>query len=358
MSTFDILHKIKKGIISIFRKRWKRYFYWMKRLLDICNYNVYIIGVPEHTNLGDSAIAVAEIEFLKKCGINEKKIKCITEPEFRKDFQIIKKYISKNSLICLLGGGNMGNQWKIEEESRRKMLAIFSDNPCIIFPQTLYYCGKNKEKDERDSIPYYINHHHLTMIAREKQSYVKMKELYSNINILLTPDIVLSTTMHDWGVIRQKRKDVLFCIREDEEKQVDNVVWKNLEVFLLSKNMNCSRTDMHSTEDIIEDKRRIYITDKMQQFCSAQLVITDRLHGMIFAAITGTPCIVFNNYNYKIKGTYDWISYLKYIKYVETIEEAKSFIPSLLEMNECQYDLSPLIPYFTKISQVIKELCL
>ena len=61
----------------------------------------------------------------------------------------------------------------------------------------------------------------------------------------------------------------------------------------------------------------------MQEFCDAKLVITDRLHGMIFAAISETPCIVFSNYNHKVGGTYEWIKQLPYIRYVENMGEAK-----------------------------------
>lgn len=42
--------------------------------------------------------------------------------------------------------------------------------------------------------------------------------------------------------------------------------------------------------------------NKYIKFRECELVITDRIHGMIFAAITGTPCIALSNY--KIKGTY------------------------------------------------------
>ncbi len=37
------------------------------------------------------------------------------------------------------------------------------------------------------------------------------------------------------------------------------------------------------------------LNSKFAEFLSSGLVITDRLHGMIFAAITGTPCIALDN---------------------------------------------------------------
>ena len=76
---------------------------------------------------------------------------------------------------------------------------------------------------------------------------------------------------------------------------------------------------------------------------------------MIFAALTGTPCIVFSNYNHKVKGTYEWISYLPYVKYAETAEEAILYIPELLQMKNCHYDSTPLKPYFEKLAEIVKR---
>jgi len=49
-------------------------------------------------------------------------------------------------------------------------------------------------------------------------------------------------------------------------------------------------------------------------------VITDRLHGMIFAFITGTPAIVLPNNNGKIEHSYDWISECGYICFLRSVE--------------------------------------
>ena len=76
---------------------------------------------------------------------------------------------------------------------------------------------------------------------------------------------------------------------------------------------------------------------------------------MIFAAITGTPCIVFSNYNHKVKGTYDWISYLSYIKYVENVEEAINILPSLLEVKDCVFDNTSLMKYYDKMACIVKK---
>lgn len=55
-----------------------------------------------------------------------------------------------------------------------------------------------------------------------------------------------------------------------------------------------------------------------------KVVVTDRLHCMIFCAITQTPCVVLPNSNHKIKGTYEaWLSHLPYLVYMDELDTAQ-----------------------------------
>ena len=54
------------------------------------------------------------------------------------------------------------------------------------------------------------------------------------------------------------------------------------------------------------------------------MVITDRLHGMIFCAITETNCIVLDSKSPKLRGCYEWISHLGYIRFVSNTDELES----------------------------------
>ena len=74
---------------------------------------------------------------------------------------------------------------------------------------------------------------------------------------------------------------------------------------------------------------------QMEQVC---LVVTDRLHGMVFAAITATPCVVLDNYNHKIRETYKWLEHLPYIRYVSELQELNIAIQELRELTQCTYD--------------------
>ena len=43
------------------------------------------------------------------------------------------------------------------------------------------------------------------------------------------------------------------------------------------------------------------VSSELQKFAARQVVVTDRLHGLIFALITHTPCVVMSAFNHKIR---------------------------------------------------------
>lgn len=251
----------------------------------------------------------------------------------------------------------MGDQWFAEEALRQEFIVKRISSKPVIFPQTIFYSDTESGQAKlQASIPIY-NDSNVTIVAREKQSFDIMQKVYPSATILLTPDIVLSSTMDDYGAVQAERNGVLFVTRSDPEKSVSDTTWEQLEKTVTQYGKACRHTDMYSDEPVTKENRAELVRQKMQEFCSAELVITDRLHGMVFAALTGTPCVVFSNYNHKVKGTYDWIRYLPYIRYVETVEEAKSAIPELLAMKNCKFDNTPLLPYFEKLAEVVREKC-
>ncbi|MGU9505010.1 polysaccharide pyruvyl transferase family protein, partial [Bacillus paralicheniformis] len=52
-------------------------------------------------------------------------------------------------------------------------------------------------------------------------------------------------------------------------------------------------------------------------FSKADLVVTDRLHGMLFSILTRRPCLVFANNNHKIESTIStWLQDVRSVKLV------------------------------------------
>ena len=62
-------------------------------------------------------------------------------------------------------------------------------------------------------------------------------------------------------------------------------------------------------------------------------MITDRLHGMIFAAITQTPCIVLDSLSHKLRGCYEWLKDLDYILFADSVDEIPAMMEKLMSVH-------------------------
>lgn len=352
----DILYPLRRlhGWLVQKRREYDAKTAFQRYLQEKTEMKFLIPGTPEHTNLGDSAIVLAQKAFLIRCGFQEKDIREITFSQYFRYRHKIPRWAGTPVCVTHLGGGNMGSQWPEEEKLHRMIVQDFPDANMIIFPQTIFY-DENAEAQKAASIPIYNRKRNLVMIARETRSFDLMQDLYPETTIHLFPDIVLSATMDTFGAKKQMRKGVLLCMRSDLEQSVTDTERSIIEHAVVETGKMYRYMDMHSDRAVSVETRQDMVRGKMEEIASAELMITDRLHGMIFAAITGTPCIVFNNYNHKIRGTYEWLRHLPYIRFAESADEVDNLLPELLAMENCKFDNTPLLPYFDKLAEVVRN---
>lgn len=99
------------------------------------------------------------------------------------------------------------------------------------------------------------------------------------------------------------------------------------------------------------------LSNKIQQFAEAQLVITDRLHGMILCILSGTPCLVLPNSNHKIRQTYlNWLKDHPRVIFVEieNFTQVPKYIDQLLSQPRGNLTDSPV--ELTQYKPLIKAL--
>ena len=358
----DILYPLRclHGQLHEKRLESEREFQKRKMLKRSTRDTIFLLGTPVHPNIGDSAIAMAELFFLRRILPSNVQIMEVMEDVFRNHRALVDQRIRMTGDLPILwhGGGNMGDLWVEQELMRREALEAYSGRRIISFPQTIYFSDTEKGRSLSEaSIPFYNGRTGLTLTAREKRSFEIMKTLYPDTDMYLMPDIVLSSSAEEFGVKPQPRQGVLMCLRGDVEKSIPDSFWDALKQRIDQQGLHWQVTDMGYDRLIDQNNRAAVVRDKMQEFRGAELAITDRLHGMVFAALCGTPCIAFGNYNHKVRSTYDWIQYLPYIRYAETMEEAEHLLPELLSMKNCRYDSAPLSPYYEKLKELILEAC-
>lgn len=311
---------------------------------------VFLLLTPEHGNYGDHAIAYKELELLSKYDVVE-----ITGTQLHSLLIFPSKIKSLISHYPILfnGGGNFGTLWFDIELDIRKTFELFSNNKIIVFPQTIYYENNdfgNKEFENSKKI--YNSCQHLILTAREKVSYDIMKSAYDNVYLI--PDMVLFLNMCSDENIRE---GAMFLLRNDVEKTMSDDYRNKVTSFIKSKFNSVYYSDMFSERAISPYKRNTELFKKFDEFKSKKLVLTDRLHGMIFSAITGTPCIVLNSKSHKLKSVYDcWLKNCEYIIFTDSFDEMKDFIESIVNGNY-EYDNSHLLQYYNQLKDIIdKEL--
>lgn len=310
---------------------------------------VYLIDVPQFRNLGDHAIAKAERIFFEN---NYKDYKIIEIPidEYEINYFSLKKNIKKEDLIVLVGGGNFGVEYFIMELHRRDIIKNFK-NKIILFPQTIYF-GYNRFGLEqlRKSSKIYSHNKNLIMFAREKRSYNIMQHYFENMSYLV-PDIVLSMNIVNNELIRNK---VLICLRNDIEGCLHSDDIKNM--YELLENYKCEKYDTVIDKNVMLKDRDNELEKSFRKFMTSKLVITDRLHGMIFAAITNTPCIVFKNYNYKVEGVYNaWLKNNIYINFIQDKTKLNEYIDNCINKTYDEVDCHKLDKEFENMNKIIKE---
>lgn len=359
--------KIKKYIAKEWKIKFKIYlevlkYIFNKRDLNIKEINdkgkkIYFIGTPNHSNLGDHAIAYAE-KLYCKTNFPEYEIIEISDNEFGINILNLKKKIKEKDIIILIGGGNFGIEYFWHEILRRTIIQQFKNNKIILFPQTIDF-GKSKEgeKQLRKSAYIYNKNKNVCLLAREKKSYDIMKKYFVACNVELTPDIVLSLDEEDLKLKKSslKREGILLCLRNDVEKITSDEWLINTKTYLLNKGYQIKTTDTLLEKNIDPKDRDRVLRDKWNEFRKSECVITDRLHGMIFAAITGTRCIALSNYNYKVQGTYEWIKSLDYIKFIEQNSNIDNCFDEIMKTKNNKYIKKENYQKFKVIDHYIKK---
>ncbi|GFI46611.1 putative pyruvyl transferase EpsI [Lachnospiraceae bacterium] len=311
-----------------------------------------LIDTPVHGNLGDHAIILAQKMFLKEeCGV--RRIYELTQKEYLAGKAEIGLFVKKNDVLFIPGGGFIGTLWEEEENIILQILEQFSDNRIIIFPQTVYFEDSGHGRREAEKFGVAVKKAaHLYFFARDWRSYrFLLDKVGGNIEkYFYVPDMVTYNHFHKSS---KKRKYILICFRKDKEKILKNQLIQAVIEKLEKEGFPVIYTDTVLERQVARVIRRHVIKGKLDEFASARLVITDRLHGMLFAAITGTACLALDNVSRKVSGTYQWLTYLGYIRCVEETIFDEALVREMLLMGSGAYENQPLQKYYHLMRDVI-----
>lgn len=285
---------------------------------------IFIALTADYRNIGDIAITIAQRKLLSDVFPDRKIVEIPMTNAFDYE-EHIKSILNKDDILTLIGGGNLGNVYLSFEERRRFIIELFKNNKSISFPQSIDFLTTSEGIEEfNKSIDIYSQNQNLTILARENKSFEIMKNNFKN-NVQLIPDIVFSLKDKLTPNSNLDRKNITLCLRNDREKITSENFSENLEILLKQNDFqNISVVDTIIENKCISSTARISALEDFfnKNYYNSKLIITDRLHGMIFAIITNTPCIAFDNSNKKISSTYQtWLKNNPLIKFLDNYNE-------------------------------------
>ena len=196
-------------------------------------------------------------------------------------------------------------------------------------------------------------------MLRDKVSYKTVLDNFGESfdEVAYFPDMVLYLNEKKEDIKRENK--ILCCFRNDKEKMGNFSKKEYFEELLNGDILNkyiVKFTDTVVNKRININDRNEELDKKFLEFKTSKLVITDRLHGMIFAAITGTPCLAFDNSSGKVKGVFEWIKNINSIIFLDQITTKEDILAKLaylldLEISELEIEVSS---EFDKMSDEIK----
>ncbi len=254
--------------------------------------------------------------------------------------------------ILIHGGGNLGTLWFNVEVLTREIIKRNPRSKILMLPNTFYYEKSDwGEQEKQNSSKIYNNHRKLKIYAREKTSFEAMRAIYRNVE--LVPDMVFRMNEGREGVTR---KGCILCLRRDIERTRSKAVDEKLHTVARGLfGPNVIERDMVVDHRIALGERSQELASQFDAFRHSELVITDRLHGMIFAVITGTPCIVINSKSPKVRGCYEWVKDLDYIRFCEDadlIEQVWNEIPK----GDHKYPVDTMLSHYASLESELHSL--
>lgn len=345
---------IKRKVISVYQFLMVHFFgIKLKKPRTGNEKRAYLFLCPDYGNIGDVAIYFAQINFLQKFYKKENIITIRVQDTYRY-IRAIKREIMPQDTIYLVGGGSFGGLYPVADYGRLFILNYFRANRIISFPQTItevseYSFISKYQRSFQDCSNFHL-------FLREKKSYEKACQYFSDtgIEISLVPDIVFSFK-EILSIDCSRDSSIVLSLRHDKEGLLNDQ--DRLIIKKRVTELGFAYEELDTTVeafDISNEKK--YLEHIWNRYSSCQAVITDRLHGMIFAYITKTPCIVFDNNNGKIKNTYRlWLKDCKYIYFVENVDEIEACISSMKKLKSNTFEHSVFSQYQALVDSIQSE---
>lgn len=365
-AVWEIRNNLLKMGIPEYKIKWDRDVYYKNdyyckfyeyqkftnRLMKSAQKRFFLFMLPEHGNLGDYAIAIAEKQFFSDY-FPEYELISVTTNEWSELKAHFVRIIKETDVLFITGGGFIGDMWSSFGVCK-DILQSFPQNRKILLPNTLTYHDLHNKNVVCNDLEQIFSDGHTYVFFRERNSLKVCADLGWEDRCYCFPDMVLYLKYKETQ--RKRNGKVLLCFRVDTEKifqEADSV--RNL---VMRNQIQYDEMDTHTYKYIPETEGELYVNNLLEKFQEYDLVITDRLHGMLLAYASGTPCIAFDNSTHKVSGVYEWIKDAPMVNFLEKYDEGEleGILTDYQRKDTLYYKNSDLGKQFYFMKEKIKEL--
>jgi exopolysaccharide biosynthesis predicted pyruvyltransferase EpsI len=307
---------------------------------------ICIIDPPGYANVGDSAIFLGELAFLRR-----------NFPDARIDFfdtgnytPPCDRFIRDSSVILLQGGGNFGEIWPRHHAIRMAVLSRFPGRPIVQFPQSISFRTRAGIDATARAIEQQGN---FTLLVRDRKSQA-FAEAHFPCTTILCPDMAFAL-----GDIEREAPSLdFFCLlRRDKEVVIDHsrllqVLAElggslGVEDWIEAPGSRLGQWDktlgrtwrrfpwaIGHTRSFAFRLRERYARERLAfglgLLSKGSMVITDRLHAHVLCCLLGVRHLLFDSLDGKVSALYGaWTKGTQHARLVSSVDQVAGLVHEL-----------------------------
>ena len=304
---------------------------------------ICIIDPPGYANVGDSAIFLGELAFLRR-----------NFPAARIDFfdtgnytPACDRYIRGSSIILLQGGGNFGEIWPRHHAIRLDILDRFPGRPIVQFPQSISFSTQAGIDATARAIERQGN---FTLLVRDRKSQA-FAEKHFPCTTILCPDMAFAL-----GDMRREPAslDYMCLLRQDKEAATDHSrllkvmadLGGSMDVadWIEASNSRLGNRDktlgrtwrrhpwtIGVTRSFAFRLRERYARERvafgLNLLSKGSMVITDRLHAHVLCCLLGVRHLLFDSMDGKASALYEaWTNSTQHARLVNSVDQVAGLV--------------------------------
>ncbi|QNE15588.1 polysaccharide pyruvyl transferase family protein [Pseudarthrobacter sp. NBSH8] len=290
---------------------------------------VVLTDFPDHENVGDSAIALGELEYFRTRAIEVTKIYCVGT--------LYRGVYASEIPVVIHGGGNFGGLYPAVENHRYSMARNLSaDTPLIQAPQSVHFVDDVSRQN-------FITH-----LADRRNFRMGVRDNYSSSKIVDSlPDHIISPdAVHLLGQIQaaSPTQSTVILARTDGESAanreavrkfgsvdwLEDYPWTRRQTLLRWKYRYLGRVGdwLNPNPARWEAIAQGRMDRGVGILATGETIVTDRLHAMLIGLQMGRQVIAIDNNNQKLSSYADtWFGAANPdVRFVKSFEDAMDVV--------------------------------